>query len=491
MAGGVAIIDYDNDGKPDIFFTNGAKQPSLKKEDNSFCNRLYRNKGNWTFEDATAQAGLCGEGYSIGVAVADYDNDGHSDLFVAGVNRNILYRNKGDGSFEDVSAKAGVTNDGRWAVAAGFLDYDNDGRLDLFIVNYVKWDSAKEPFCGDAKQAHRTYCHPKFYEGLSNILLHNNGDGTFTDVSAASGIAKHTGKGMGVAFADYDEDGRVDVFVANDTVPNFLFHNEGNGRFEETGFLAGVAMNNDGRALSSMGVDWRDLDNDGRPDLFVTALSNETFPYYRNQGKGVFADVTYQSKIGAATLPLSGWGAGIYDFDNDGRKDIFAACGDVQDNTEVYSSRKSRQPNLLLLNRSDGSFVPRTFEPASMYRGAAFADFDGDGRIDVIVTRLNERAMLLRNAMSTTNHWIGLQLEGTKSNRHGIGARVRVGKQWNHVTTSVGYASSSQREVHFGLGKEGTVEQIEIRWPSGVTQIVENPAVDQLLKVRESPTGSR
>jgi hypothetical protein len=240
-----------------------------------------------------------------------------------------------------------------------------------------------------------------------------------------------------------------------------------------------------------MGVDWRDLDNDGRPDLFVTALSNETFPYYRNQGKGVFADVTYQSKIGAATLPLSGWGAGIYDFDNDGRKDIFAACGDVQDNTEVYSSRKSRQPNLLLLNRSDGSFVPRTFEPASMYRGAAFADFDGDGRIDVIVTRLNERAMLLRNAMRTTNHWIGLQLEGTKSNRHGIGARVRVGKQWNHVTTSVGYASSSQREVHFGLGKEGTVEQIEIRWPSGVTQIVENPAVDQLLKVRESPTGSR
>jgi len=483
MAGGVAVIDYDSDGKPDLFFTNGAKQPSLKKENASYCNRLYRNKGNWTFEDVTDKAGVCGEGYSIGVAVADYDNDGHSDLFVAGVNRNTLYRNLGDGRFEDVTAKARVATDGRWAVAAGWFDYDNDGRLDLFVVNYVKWDPTKEPFCGDAKATYRSYCHPKFYEGLANRLFHNNGDGTFTDVSEASGIAKHVGKGMGIAFADYNDDGRLDVFVANDTVPNFLFRNDGNGKFTETAFVAGVAMNNDGRALSSMGVDWRDLDNDGRADLFITALSNETFPYYRNQGKGLFADLTYQSRIGAATLPLSGWGAGIYDFDNDGRKDIFAACGDVQDNTELYSSRKSRQPNLLLLNR--GSFEPRSIEPAAMYRGAAFADFDGDGAVDVVLTRLNQQAVLLRNAMASGNQWIGLKLEGTKSNRDAIGARVSIGDQWNHVTTSVGYASSSQREVHFGIGKVATIRRIEIRWPSGIIQAIENAAAGKVHVVRE------
>ena len=488
MAGGVAVIDFDNDGLPDLFFTNGAAQPSLQKSDKRYCNRLYRNLGGFRFEDVTERAGLCGAGYSMGVAAADFDNDGFTDLYVVGVNRNVLYRNRGDGTFEDVTAKSHLANDGRWSVAAGWFDYDNDGRLDLFVVNYVRWDPAKEPFCGDRNAGYRSYCHPKFYEGLANTLYHNNGDGTFTDVSERSRISKHVGKGMGVAFADYDGDGRMDVFVANDTTPNFLFHNEGGGVFREVAFPAGVAMNDDGRALSSMGVDFRPITG-ALPSLFITALANETFPLYRNLGKGMFADETYSSGIGAATMPLSGWGVGIYDFDNDGRKDLFAACGDVQDNTEQFSSRKSRQANLLLLAQEDSKFKPLTVGSASRHRGAAFADFDRDGRVDAVVTRIGEKPLLLRNKMGAGNHWIAVKLIGTKSNRDAIGARVRVVaggvEQWNHVSSSVGYASSSALEVHFGLGATSKVDRIEIFWPSGGHQQVETPQVDRYLTVRE------
>jgi hypothetical protein len=489
MAGGVAVFDYDNDGYPDIFFVNGAAQPSLKKTGPEYYNRLYRNRGDWTFEDVTEKAGLRGEGYTIGVAAGDFDNDGYTDLYVVGVNRSILYRNRGDGVFENVTAKAGVANDRKWAVDAGWFDYDNDGRLDLFVVNYVKWDPAKEPFCGDARTGFRTYCHPKYYEGLPNTLYHNNGDGTFTDVSERSGIAQHTGKGMGLAFADYDGDGRMDVFVANDTVPNFLFHNEGDGAFREVAFRAGVAMNDDGRALSSMGVDFRDIDNDGRPDLFITALANETFPFYRNTGKGLFADVTYQTRVGAATMPLSGWSCGIFDFDNDGRKDLFAANGDVQNNTEAYSSRKSRQRNLLLLNEAGRSFTPHEIATPALHRGAAFADFDRDGRIDVVITRIGERPVLLRNTMGEGNHWMALRLTGSRSNRDAIGARVHVAsasrEQWNHVTRAVGYASSSDPAVHFGLGKDAEAKLIEIDWPSGAKQRLENVKADRYFSVKE------
>jgi hypothetical protein len=489
MPGGVAAFDYDNDGRVDLFFANGAKQPSLEKTDASYWNRLYRNRGGGAFEDVTEKAGVRGSGYSIAAAVGDFDNDGFADLFVAGVNRNILYRNRGDGTFEDVTEKAGVAHRGRWAVSAGWFDYDNDGRLDLLVANYVKWDPAKEPFCGDAKAGYRSYCHPKFYEGLPNALYRNNGDGTFTDVSERSGIGRHVGKGMGVAFADYDGDGAIDVFVANDTVPNFLFHNERDGTFREVAMQAGVAMNDDGRALSSMGVDFRDADNDGLPDLFVTALTNETFPLYRNLGKGLFADVTYASRIGAATIPLSGWSAGAYDFDNDGRKDLFAACGDVQDNTEVYSSRKSRQMNLLLIGGADGKYAAAEVGAAAMHRGAAFADFDGDGRVDVAVTALGRPTVVLRNTSGAGNHWIAFQLTGTRSNRDAIGAKVRIetdaGTQWNHVTTSVGYASASEKTVRFGLGKEGRVKSVEIVWPSGVVQRMRDLGADQVVEVRE------
>jgi hypothetical protein len=425
----------------------------------------------------------------MGAAAADFDNDGFTDLFVTGVNGNVLYRNQGDGTFRDITQPAGLADgDPLWAIAAGWIDYDGNGNLDLFVVNYVVWKHDKDPVCGEGV---RTYCHPKLYEGLPNQLYRNNGDGTFSDVSRTSGIAALTGKGMGVAFADFDDDGDLDVFVANDTVPNFLFRNDGKGRFTEVALRAGVAFNDDGRALSSMGVDFRDLDNDGRPDLFVTALANETYPFYRNIGGGLFEDATYPSRLGRATIALSGWSAGAFDFDNDGLKDLFAANGDVNDNTELYSSRKSRQPSTVFVNLGDRTFSDAEFVTTpAMYRGAAFGDLDGDGRIDVVLSRLNEPAVVLRNTASAERHWLALRLVGTKSNRDGIGAGIRIvsasgSVQWNHVTTSVGYASSSDQAVHFGLDSEDRVKLIEIRWPSGLIQKLENVAVDRYLAVRE------
>jgi hypothetical protein len=488
MVGGVAVADFDGDGRPDIYFANGAPQPSLSKPNGAWHNRLYRNKGNWQFEDITATSGVEGTGFHFGVAAADYDNDGDVDLFVTGMPRSHLYRNRGDGRFEDVAPKAGVENRQQWPITAAWVDYDNDGALDLFVVNYVKWNPATEPFCGDADKKYRTYCHPRYYTGLPNTLFRNNKDGTFTDMSAASGIAAHVGKGMGVAIGDLDGDGYTDIAVANDTAPNFLFHNMKNGTFKEVGLPAGIAFNDDGRALSSMGVDFRDVDNDGRDDLFVTALSNETFPLYRNLGKRMFLDVTYPSQIGAATMALSGWSAGVFDFDNDGWKDLFAANGDVNDNTEMFSSRKSRQPNLLLLNKRDGTFGPSPVGAPALHRGAAFGDLDGDGRIDVVMTVLNGPPVLLRNE-SKGGHWIGLRLRGTTSNRDGIGARVQLatgaGKQWNHATSSVGYASSSEPVVHFGLGDATQVDAIEIRWPGGKVQTLEKLKADRYHTVTE------
>ena len=488
MAGGVAVFDYDNDGYPDIYFTNGAEQPSLQKTGPQYRNRLYRNRHDWTFEDVTDKAGVGGAGYNIGVAAADYDNDGYEDLFVTGVKGNTLFHNRGNGTFEDVTRAAGLESHD-WAVAAAWVDYDNDGRLDLFVVNYVKWDPAAELFCGDAARGIRTYCHPRFYEPLPNRLYHNNGDGTFSDVSAASGIAAHPGKGMGIAIADYDHDGWMDVFVANDTVPNLLFHNERDGHFRETALQAGVGLNDDGKALSSMGVDFRDLDNDGWEDLFITALSSETFPVFRNLGHGLFSDITYPSHVGPISMPVSGWSAGIFDFDNDGWKDVLVAAGDVQDNTEVLSSRKSRQQNLLLLNDGHGAFRGVLAGPAALNRGVAFGDFDRDGRVDAVVTRLNEPPVVLRNLMGAGNHWIALNLIGGRSNRDAIGARVTIRSggvtQVNHVTTSTGYASSSELAVRFGLGRNIRAESIEIEWPSGARQALANVPADQYLIVRE------
>ena len=493
MVSGVAVLDYDNDGWPDLYFVNGAAQPKLEKSGPSFYNRLYRNKGDGTFEDVTERAGVQGHGFEMGVAAADFDNDGATDLFIAGVHRNTLYRNRGDGTFEDVTEKAGLALAGSWSVSGGWFDYDHDGRLDLFVVNYVAWSPEKDPPCTIGKI--RTYCHPRYYQGLPNQLYHNNGDGTFTDVSRSSGIAAHIGKGMGLAFLDYDQDGKPDVFVANDTVPNFLFHNEGGGKFREVGLLAGVAFNEDGRALSSMGADARDIDNDGREDIWVVANANETFPLFRNLGKGLMMDVTYPSGIGRQAMPWTGWSNGIFDFNNDGWKDLFAACSAIDDNTEQFSDRKAKQSNRVLANLGNLRFADVSaragvsFQQAGAHRGAAFGDFDRDGRVDAVVTRIGERAELFRNISPAKNHWLAMRLRGRRSNRDGIGAMVHIvtaaGEQWNRVTTAAGYGSSSDRTVFFGTAKDAVVKSVEIQWPSGVRQKLENVRGDRYLVVEE------
>jgi tetratricopeptide (TPR) repeat protein len=503
MTGGVAVIDYDGDGWADIYFVNGAELPEMKKSSQHFWNRLYRNNRDGTFSDVTEKAGVAGEGFSMGVAVADYDNDGDQDLFVAGVNRNILYRNLsaegGKGRFEDVTAKAGLSNARLWSVAAAWLDYDNDGDLDLFVVNYCKWHPDIDPYCGAMKEGWRTYCFPDKYEGLPNQLFRNNGDGSFTDVSAQSGIGKHIGKGMGVAVADYDDDGFIDVFVANDTVPNFLFRNNGRGGFEEAALEAGVAVNESGRPVSGMGVDFRDYDNDGLPDLILSALEGETYPLFRNLGKGYFGDATWTSGLGAETIKRSGWGLGFFDFNNDGWKDLFTVSAHVNDNIELYNNQTYRQPNSVFANAGGGAFpdVSREagadFQVKSAHRGCAFADFDNDGRIDVVTTSLNEPVELFRNESAADYHWLAIRLIGVKSNRDGIGAKIKIttspgATQFNHVTTSVGYASSSDRLVHFGLGKEQAVKLIEIRWPSGIVQSLRGVTADRVLEVRETST---
>ncbi|MGH9840612.1 MAG: FG-GAP-like repeat-containing protein [Blastocatellia bacterium] len=500
MTGGVAVIDYDGDGWQDLYFTNGAELPAMKKSSLQFWNRLYRNNRDGTFSDVTEKAGVAGEGYSMGAAMADYDNDGDQDLFVAGVNRNLLFRNLsaegGNGRFDDVTDKAGLTNRTLWSVAAAWLDYDNDGDLDLFVVNYCKWTPEIDPYCGAAKEGWRTYCFPDKYEGLPNQLFRNNGDGTFADVSGQSGIAKHVGKGMGVAIADYDDDGFVDVFVANDTLPNFLFRNNGRGGFEEVALAAGVAVNDSGRPVSSMGVDFRDYDNDGLPDLIISALEGETYPLFRNLGKGFFGDATWQSRLGAETVKRSGWSLGLFDFNNDGWKDLFTVNAHVNDNIELYNNQTYRQPNSVFANLGNGAFqdVSRNagedFQLKRARRGCAFADFDNDGRVDVVTTSLNEPVELFRNELPDGNHWLAIRLAGVKSNRDGIGAKIKLttadGRvQHNHVTTSVGYASSSDLRAHFGLGREAKVKEVEIRWPSGAARKLKEVAVDRLLTVTE------
>ncbi len=485
MIAGVAVLDYDNDGWPDIFVANGATIPDLRKTA-SHANRLFRNNHDGTFSDVTTKAGLAGSGYSMGVAAADFDNDGNVDLVVTGVRANTLFRNRGDGTFEDVTEKAGLGEKGKWSVAAGWFDFDNDGLLDLFVVRYVAWNPATEIFCGAA--GYRQYCHPSYYQPLANALYKNLGNGKFRDVSVESGIAEKLGKGMGVAFGDFDNDGRLDIFVANDTVPNFLFHNEGNGRFRDVALEAGLAGNADGKPISAMGADFRDYDNDGRDDVFITALSNETFPLFRNLGNGQWADMTYPSGIGKATVPWTGWSTGIFDFNNDGWKDIFVASGHVMDNAERSSGRKSRQPNMVFANTGSGRFSAKLLDGEALHRGAAFGDFDRDGRVDAVVTRLNEQPLVLHNTSAAEN-WIALRLIGHRSNRDGIGAGLHMisesGEQWNRVTTSVGYGCSSDRLVHFGLGKDTRVDSLEIHWPSGVIQKLRDLPANRFQTIRE------
>lgn len=453
MAGGLAIFDFDNDGRLDLFFTNGAALPSLKKTEPKYFNRLYRNLGNWKFEDVTKQAGLEGEGFSIGAAAADFDGDGWVDLFVAGAGRNLLYRNV-EGKFVEV--QNAVANE-KWSVAGAWLDYDNDGRLDLFVVNYLDWTPDAPKYCGDAARNVRVYCHPKEYQGTANRLYRNLGGGKFEDVSKNSGIGAHIGKGMSAGVADYDGDGWPDLFVTNDSVPNFLFRNLGNGKFEETALLAGVSVNDMGKPLSSMGVAFRDYNNDGRPDLLVTALTGETFPLFRNAGDG-FVDATYPSRSGVATARRSGWGVELADLNNDGWKDIVTANAHVTDNIELLRSEKYLEPNLLLLNNGGTFGEAAEFGPAAAHRGLAVADLDGDGRLDAVITVLGEQPEVWRNTTEETGNWISVLAS--------IGTAVTVGKQRQDAWTATGYVSSVAAPLHFGIGAAEEVD-VEATMPGG------------------------
>ena len=486
MPGGVAVFDYDGDGRPDLYFTNGAEVPSLKKTSAKFWNRLYRNEGGGRFTDVTEKAGVAGEGYAMGAAAGDYDNDGHEDLFIAGVNRNQLFHNRGDGTFEEVTEKAGIKS-GEWAVAAGWFDYDNDGLLDLLVVHYSD-TPLQDRFCGNKDRGLRVYCNPKYYTPLASTLYHNLGNGKFEDVSEKSGIAKYAGRGMSVAFADYDGDGYPDIFVTNDNMPNFLFHNLRNGRFEEVGLISGVALTDRGKPVSSMGTDFRDVDNDGRPDIVFTALVGETFPFFRGVAEGGFVDNTYGSRMGPLSIGHSGWGVGVVDFDNDGWKDVFTADSNVNDRSEETDSHAYKEANRVFLNQG-GKFVEGT--PASMkssvraHRGAAFGDFEGNGLMSVAVSALGDKAELWRNTTSHAGNWIEFRLHGRRSNRDGLGATIRVDKQWNLMTSAVSYASSSLGPVHFGVGAATQLNDIEIRWPSGIRQRLSGITVNQILDVQE------
>ncbi|MGA8729814.1 MAG: CRTAC1 family protein [Terracidiphilus sp.] len=499
MTGGVALFDYNNDGLLDIFFTNGAEIPSLKKSDPNFYNRLFRNNGDGTFTDITEKAGLAGVGYSMGVAAGDYDNDGFVDLYVTGFNRNQLLHNNGDGTFTDVTEKAGVAGivpgQGKpWSVTAGWIDYNNDGLLDLFVVNYLDYSISAAHSCQTDNIV--DYCSPNEYRGTPNILYQNNGDGTFTDVSRQSHISQYAGKGMGVAFADYDDDGFTDIFVSNDTFPNFLFHNNGDGTFTDVALLAGVAYTENGKTVAGMGADFRDVNNDGRPDIFHAAMFGDTFPFYRNLGNGQFEDVTDMTGLAAMTTRFTAWGTGIFDFDNDGNKDIFVACSAILDNAMEVNHKPYPLPNRLYRNLGNMVFkdvsgeVGASFSVPAAHRGAAFGDLNNDGKIDIVVTVLNGEPQLLMNRSPNHHHWIILKLVGVADNRDGLGTKVKIttgsGAQYNEATTAVGYNSSSDKRVYFGLGTATVVDRIELAWPTGVKQVLTNVPADQILTIVES-----
>jgi hypothetical protein len=502
MVGGVAIFDFDGDGYPDIYFVNGADMPSLEKTGPQYKNRLFRNNHDLTFTDVTDKAGVAGSGYGMGVAVGDYDNDGRPDLFVTSVNQNQLFHNNGDGTFTDVTAKAGVSGGifaGKkmWSVGAAWIDYNNDGLLDLFVANYCQWDPNTEPPC--ALNGNRVFCNPRLYKPLPNTLYRNNGDGTFTDVSVEAGIAAHPGRGMGVAVADFDNDGFPDIVVANDDLPNQLFHNIGGKRFEEIADDAGVALAEGGNVISGMGVDFKDLFNRGLPDIWITAIEKQTFPLFKNLGHGQFAEDTAMAGLGLATADMSGWSNAMVDLDNDGWKDLYVARSNVIDNVALFMQRQYGEPNTVFRNLGTGRFQDVTsstgpsFQIPSVNRGAAFGDLDNDGRMDLVVNVLNGKAKVFHNTTRNENHWMLLKLTGVASNRMGIGAQIRLTKpdgsmEYNHATTSSGYASSSDPRVHFGLGASKVAKEIQIVWPSGIKQVLRDVAGDRIIEITEPVT---
>ncbi len=493
MCGGIALLDYDNDGLLDIYFTNGAHLPSLKKTGPAYHHLLLKNLGNGKFDDVTARAGLNGShlDFSFGVAAGDYDNDGFTDLFIANVGMNALYRNNGDGTFSDVIRGSGL--DAKppetLSVQAAWADYDRDGRLDLILSNYTFWTPESDKVCKSLGV--EIYCNPRIYPPVPHRLYRNLGGGKFEDRTEAAGFAKALGKGMGVGLADFNRDGWIDIFVANDTERNFLYLNQADGTFREAGILLGVAYNDSGATVSAMGSDVKDYDNDGWPDIFYNNLMNQIHGLFRNgEGKG-FTYVSPAAGIESGSRAYSGWSCGFIDYDNDGWKDIYSANGHVDDVGE-----NTRQHDTLLRNMEGKRFadISSTLGPDFLalgyHRGSAFGDLNNDGWLDIIVTGLNEKPRILLNSGAPGRHWIGFFLTGRKSNRDAIGAEVTVTtasgrKLYNHVTASVGFISSSDRRVHFGLGPENQVSEAEIRWPSGTTQRLTKPAPGRYHMVTE------
>ena len=504
MGAGVALFDYDNDGRLDIYLVNGAPlgDPTRKgsvpqKTDSQYWNRLYHQKPDGTFEDVTEKAGLHGTGYGMGVAVADYDNDGFEDLYVTAYGGNKLYHNNGNGTFTDVTQKAGVAGGG-WSTSAAWVDLDGDGFLDLVVLRYLDWDF-DDVWCGEHKEGYRAYCHPDFFKPISPLIYHNNKDGTFTEVTQKVGLGK-PGKGLGVAIGDYDRDGHIDLFVANDSMVEFLYRNKGDGTFEDVGLDSEVAVDIDGRTYAGMGVDFADYNNDGWPDLVVTDLANQRYALYQNKGDGSFAYASNTSGIGQMTMAHSGWGVRFLDYDNDGWKDLLVAQGHDLDTIELnYPNLRYREPLLLARNTGHG-FIDvsaqsgNVFHQAWVARGLAAGDIDNDGRLDAVVTTNDGSVHVLHNETVTQNHWILLQLVGHKSNRDAIGAEVTVltasGPQYAIVSTAGSYLSASDKRVHFGLGQQAVVQRIEIRWPSGIRQTLKDVSADQILQIDEPVTPS-
>ena len=493
MGSGGAIFDYDNDGLPDLLLVDGGSfvDESVRR---TASHRLYRNLGDLEFSDVTVNSGIAGSGFGMGACAADYDNDGWTDLYITNVYENTLYRNMGDGGFADRTEAAGVAA-GSWSTSCAFGDVDNDGDVDLYVTNYVDFALDNNKYCGDARGI-RFYCHPNIYNGLPDVLYRNNGDGTFSDVSRASGVSTNEGKGLGVVFADYDDDGWIDIYVANDSVPNFLYRNLGNGVFEEAGMWAGVAVGSDGLPLAGMGTDVADADGDGLLDIFVTNLDHQTHTLYKNLGDGFFDDVTYSSGVGEATLPYVGFGAAFLDYDNDTDLDLAVANGDVLDNIALIRQGATyAQPNLLLANdgkgrfREIGSGPGGAFGTARVSRALIAGDLDNDGDLDIVVTNNGQRADLLRNDLGPGFNSLEVRLVGRRANRNGVGARLRVvvrgEAQVREVKAGSSYLGQNDLRVHFGLGSARRVDRMEIAWPGGSMDVLEDLDVNQIITVEE------
>lgn len=492
ICGGVAIFDYDNDGQQDIFFTNGSGLPSMRRPV-GFNNCLLRNRGHGVFVDQTIAAGLAGSdmGYSFGVAAGDYDNDGYADLFICNAGTNRLFHNNRDGTFSDVSAGSGLTKPaGTLSVGAAWFDYDNDGLPDLVVSNYTVWSPESDFRCEDALRR-EIYCSPTRFVSVPDRLYHNLGNGKFEDVTDKAGFGQALGKGMGISIADANGDGLPDVFVINDTERNFLFINQGNGTFREEGVLYGIAFNDDGVEVSGMASDLKDFDNDGLPDLFYNDLPRQVFALFLNQGGKMFRYASPTTALSRLSYRLGGWSGGFVDYDNDGWKDIYSANGDVD-----YYGDNAQQSDTMFHNLGGKSLedvskaMGAAFTRRGWHRGSAFGDLNNDGSQDIVVTALNETPRILMNSGTPGSHWILLALTGSRGSKDAIGAAVKLTTEshrtlYNHVSVSTGFMSSSDRRVHFGLGAEAGISSLEIRWPSGQVQVLHDVKPDRILKVRE------